>query len=31
MELDEVVRQEENSGILINATVLRETLAKQFF
>ncbi len=31
MELDEVVRQEENSGILINATALRETLASNFF
>ncbi|MDP5157277.1 MAG: AAA family ATPase [Flaviramulus sp.] len=26
MELDEVVRQEQNSGILVNATVLREAL-----
>ena len=26
MELDEVVRQEQNSGILMNATLLRETL-----
>ncbi|AUS06690.1 ATP-dependent DNA helicase [Pseudotamlana carrageenivorans] len=31
MELDEVVRQEQNSGILVNATVLRETLASSFF
>ena len=31
MELDEVVRQEENSGILVNATALRETLASHFF
>jgi len=31
MELDEVVRQEQDSGILVNATVLRETLASQFF
>ncbi len=27
MELDEVVRQEQNSGILVNATVLREALS----
>ncbi|ULC58123.1 AAA family ATPase [Flaviramulus sp. BrNp1-15] len=27
MELDEVVRQEQNSGILFNATVLREALS----
>lgn len=27
MELDEVVRQEQNSGILLNATVLREALS----
>ena len=27
MELDEVVRQEENSGILANATILREALS----
>ncbi len=31
MELDEVVRQEENSGILANATLLRETLLSTFF
>lgn len=31
MELDEVVRQEQDSGILINATTLRETLASDFF
>ncbi|MDO6759557.1 AAA family ATPase [Tamlana sp. 2_MG-2023] len=31
MELDEVVRQEQDSGILMNATVLRETLASSFF
>lgn len=31
MELDEVVRQEEGSGILINATLLRETLLSTFF
>lgn len=31
MELDEVVRQEQDSGILINATALRETLASNFF
>ncbi|WP_067149132.1 ATP-dependent DNA helicase [Pseudotamlana agarivorans] len=31
MELDEVVRQEQDSGILVNATVLRETLASSFF
>ncbi|MFD2823442.1 ATP-dependent RecD-like DNA helicase [Lacinutrix iliipiscaria] len=30
MELDEVVRQEQNSGILENATVLREALASAF-
>ncbi|MFS4481447.1 ATP-dependent DNA helicase [Hyunsoonleella sp. 2307UL5-6] len=30
MELDEVVRQEADSGILINATALRETLASSF-
>ena len=31
MELDEVVRQEQNSGILSNATILRETLTSSFF
>ncbi|PQV46221.1 exodeoxyribonuclease-5 [Jejuia pallidilutea] len=31
MELDEVVRQEQDSGILVNATTLRETLASDFF
>ncbi|MBU2951036.1 AAA family ATPase [Tamlana agarivorans] len=31
MELDEVVRQEQDSGILMNATALRETLASSFF
>ena len=31
MELDEVVRQEQGSGILANATVLRETLSNTFF
>lgn len=31
MELDEVVRQEQNSGILFNATILREALADSFY
>ncbi|MFB9053744.1 ATP-dependent RecD-like DNA helicase [Formosa undariae] len=31
MELDEVVRQEQDSGILFNATILRETLSGSFF
>lgn len=31
MELDEVVRQEQDSGILVNATLLREALANAFF
>ncbi len=31
LELDEVVRQEEDSGILINATLLREQLQHNFF
>ncbi|TNJ41713.1 AAA family ATPase [Tamlana fucoidanivorans] len=31
MELDEVVRQEQNSGILANATVLREALMNMNF
>ena len=31
MELDEVVRQEENSGILVNATILREALSGTSF
>ncbi|KJD32827.1 ATP-dependent endonuclease [Tamlana nanhaiensis] len=31
MELDEVVRQEHDSGILANATVLRDHLASEFF
>jgi exodeoxyribonuclease-5 len=31
LELDEVVRQQEDSGILANATNLREQLAEQFF
>ncbi|MEW4924568.1 AAA family ATPase [Algibacter sp. 2305UL17-15] len=31
MELDEVVRQEQDSGILANATILREALQSQFF
>ncbi|SFD40639.1 ATP-dependent DNA helicase [Algibacter pectinivorans] len=31
MELDEVVRQEQDSGILVNATILRDTLASSFF
>lgn len=30
MELDEVMRQESNSGILVNATVLREALSNAF-
>ncbi|GAA4231373.1 ATP-binding domain-containing protein [Postechiella marina] len=31
MELDEVVRQGQDSGILSNATILREVLASSFF
>jgi exodeoxyribonuclease-5 len=31
LELDEVVRQQEDSGILINATRLRERLEEEFF
>lgn len=31
MELDEVMRQRENSGILHNATLLREQLQSEFF
>jgi exodeoxyribonuclease-5 len=31
MELDEVVRQEQDSGILENATILRESLTNAFF
>ncbi|GAA4899586.1 ATP-binding domain-containing protein [Flaviramulus aquimarinus] len=31
MELDEVVRQEQDSGILANATVLREALSNSFY
>ncbi|OIQ16038.1 ATP-binding domain-containing protein [Lacinutrix sp. MedPE-SW] len=31
MELDEVMRQEQNSGVLENATMLRETLSSGFF
>ncbi|WP_299886454.1 AAA family ATPase [uncultured Lacinutrix sp.] len=31
MELDEVMRQEQDSGILENATMLRETIADGFF
>jgi exodeoxyribonuclease-5 len=31
MELDEVVRQEQDSGILANATILRDTLTNNFF
>ncbi len=31
MELDEVVRQEQGSGILANATFLRETLSNTFY
>ncbi len=31
MELDEVVRQEQNSGILINATSVREAIEHSFF
>ncbi len=31
IELDEVMRQEENSGILNNATALREVLKENFF
>ena len=31
LELDEVVRQSENSGILVNATLLREQLQGTFF
>lgn len=31
IELDEVMRQEENSGILYNATLLREVLKETFF
>ena len=31
MELDEVVRQEQNSGILANATLLRDAIAHAFY
>ncbi|MDI1255322.1 MAG: AAA family ATPase [Flavobacterium sp.] len=31
IELDEVMRQEENSGILVNATALRDLLAEDFY
>ena len=31
MELDEVVRQEQNSGILINATAIREAIEHEFY
>ncbi|GAA3789720.1 ATP-binding domain-containing protein [Corallibacter vietnamensis] len=31
MELDQVVRQEQDSGILVNATQLREALSDEFF
>jgi ATP-dependent exoDNAse (exonuclease V) alpha subunit len=31
MELDEVVRQDQDSGILANATMLRETLSGSFY
>lgn len=31
VELDEVVRQEQDSGILFNATLLRDALANQFY
>ncbi|WP_347926277.1 AAA family ATPase [Pontimicrobium sp. SW4] len=31
MELDEVVRQEQDSGILFNATLLRESIAGSYF
>lgn len=31
LELDEVVRQAEDSGILVNATMLREQLQSEFF
>ncbi|WP_159023198.1 ATP-dependent RecD-like DNA helicase [Formosa sp. L2A11] len=31
IELDEVVRQNQDSGILFNATILRETLSGEFF
>ncbi|MGB5420272.1 ATP-dependent DNA helicase [Algibacter sp.] len=31
MELDEVVRQEQDSGILANATILRATISSSFF
>jgi exodeoxyribonuclease-5 len=31
MELDEVVRQGQDSGILINATILRDTLAREMY
>ena len=31
IELDEVVRQAEDSGILMNATALRETLREEFY
>ncbi len=31
LELDEVVRQSENSGILMNATLLREQLQEEFY
>lgn len=31
MELDEVVRQGQDSGILVNATILRETLAREMY
>lgn len=31
MELDEVVRQEQDSGILMNATILREVLDGEFY
>ena len=31
LELDEVVRQAENSGILVNATLLREQIQSEYF
>lgn len=31
LELDEVVRQEQDSGILFNATQIRDTLASEFY
>ena len=31
MELDQVVRQEQDSGILINATIIRESIEHAFY